>query len=72
MTVHISAVGDPVPDEFDPFGPGRDNGIGIGLKQFGEFCTETMEQKSLQQRTGSAGMIISAIIDSWWSPETWQ
>jgi len=45
----------PVPDIFGPFGP----------EQFGEFFTETMEQKSLQQRTGSAGMIIFAIIDSW-------
>ena len=72
MTVHISAVRDPVPDIFDPFGPGRDDSIGIGLKQFGEFFTETMKQKSLQQRTGSAGMIIFAIIDSRWSPETWQ
>ena len=72
MTVHISAVRDPVPDIFDPFGPERDNGIRIGLKQFGKLFTKTMKQKSLQQRTGSAGMIISAIIDSRWSPETWQ
>ena len=42
----VHPVGDPVPDEIDPLGPGRDDGIGIGLKQFRKVLPEQMKQKS--------------------------